>query len=458
VKTNLADIGAIASKALPLCEPTPSEHKKISMAAEKCRELVRRQVEGNDAIVEVLFGGSYAKGTWLRGDADVDVFVKVKPDVDMEAFEEMGKDIGLQALRRFRPKLRYSDHPYVEASVDGTTVNVVPCYDVEPGKWQSAADRSPFHTEYIMKNFGSEEKSQTRLLKSFLKSAGIYGAEISVGGFSGYVSEVLVMKYKRFESVLAAGAQLQEGQVISVTDTYDRDVVKGFSSPLVIIDPIDDRRNLGTAISPESVGKFVLASRAFLSRPSLRFFGKRQKSNQTDKGIHSNILVVEFRHKEKSPDIIWGQLKRSMAAVKKQLEIADFEVIRASCVSDEKSSAAMAFLLESLILPRYTRKKGPEVFRAKDSDSFLSHPKNNPHIVWVDAEMRAMMLVDRKETDAVSFVKSLFERKIENSGISKELLASRSMLKIYSGKGKKMSGLAKEAVDEIVSTEHFIFK
>jgi hypothetical protein len=72
--------------------------------------------------------------------------------------------------------------------------------------------------------------------------------------------------------------------------------------------------------------------------------------------------------------------------------------------------------------------------------------------------MRAMMLVDRKETDAVSYVKSLFERKIENSGISKELLASRSMLKIYSGKGKKMSGLAKEAVDEIVSTEHFIFK
>ena len=60
MKTNLADIGAIASKALPLCEPTPSEHKKVSMAAEKCRELVRRQVEGNDAIVEVLFGGSYA--------------------------------------------------------------------------------------------------------------------------------------------------------------------------------------------------------------------------------------------------------------------------------------------------------------------------------------------------------------------------------------------------------------
>jgi hypothetical protein len=66
------------------------------------------------------------------------------------------------------------------------------------------------------------------------------------------------------------------------------------------------------------------------------------------------------------------------------------------------------------------------------------------------------MLVDRKETNAVSCVKSLFGKSKANSGISKDLLARHSMLRIYSGGRGRLSGLAKQAVNEIVSTEHFI--
>ena len=455
---NLGDFSAIVSKALQLCEPTPAEQRKISLAAEKCKKLVEEQAAGIADIVKVLFGGSYAKGTWLRGDADIDVFIKIRPSVDLKRFEELGKKLGFEALKKYGPKLRYSDHPYVEAFVDGIRTNVVPCYDVEQGRWQSAADRSPFHTEYVIQNFGAEEKSQTRLLKRFLKSAGIYGAEISVGGFSGYASEVLVMKYRTFEKVLNAAADLRHGQVISITDQYDPDVVKGFASPLVIIDPIDDRRNLGTAISPESVAKFILAARSYLSDPSVQFFGRMSKSKSLRKDIYSKILVVEFQHVERSPDIVWGQLKRSLAAVRKQLEIADFQVIRASCRTDERTSAAMAFLLESLTLSQSTTRKGPEVFRRDDSASFLASPKNKPHIVWVDSDMRTVMLVDRKETDALSYVKSLFGEKIGNSGISKDLLANRKMLRIYTGSRKGISGLAKETVEDIVSTERYIFR
>jgi tRNA nucleotidyltransferase (CCA-adding enzyme) len=456
VNTNLQDLAAIVSKALALCEPTQKEHKRISATAEKCRKLVEEQVAGNQEVVEVVFGGSFAKGTWLRGDADIDIFVKMRPAVDLQEFEKAGKRIGLTALKKYNPQLRYSDHPYVEAWVNGTRVNVVPCYDVEKGKWQSAADRSPFHTDYVIQNFDAEKKSQTRLLKSFLKSAGIYGAEISVAGFSGYVSEVLVMKYGTFEDVLHAASELQPRQVIAINDSYDTDIVRGFASRLIIIDPVDRRRNLGTAIASESVGRFVLAARAFLAKPSLKFFGKTPQGRRADSAVRSNILIVEFKHRERSPDVVWGQLKRSLAAVTKQLEIADFGVLRTSCVTDERNSAAMAFLLESLTLPAYTMRKGPEVYRRQDSASFLASPKNRSHISWVDAEMRISMLVDRRETDALSCVKSLFGSRMANSGISKDLLAERSMLRVYSGRRGKLSGLAKEAVDEIVSTEHFI--
>ncbi|HEU4604735.1 MAG TPA: CCA tRNA nucleotidyltransferase [Nitrososphaera sp.] len=446
----MSGVSAIVAKALPLCEPTPSEERKIIAVADEAKALVDGHVAGMSDIVQVVFGGSFAKGTWLRGDADIDIFFKVKPSVPVEKFEELGRSVGHDALNAHRPRLRYSDHPYVEAFVKNVRINVVPCYDVEQGRWQSAADRSPFHTEFISRNFDNEKRKQARLMKKFFKAAGIYGAEISTGGFSGYVSEVLVHKYGSFESVLRAAADWQERQVVAAGD-YDPDVVKGFNSQIIIIDPVDSRRNLGTAISPESAGRFMLAARAFLSRPSIQFFKGDQRGPDAKKLLPS-VLVVEFSHKERSPDVIWGRIKRSTSAIAKQLELADFVVLRSSCVTDEKKSAALAFLLESMILPPYTKKKGPEVFRRSDTASFLAG-KKKPLVTWVDREMRIAMLVDRKATDAIKFTRSLLQN-AENSGIAKDLIAGR--LRIYSG-NRKASGVAREAVSEVVSTERLIF-
>src|SRR5207247_11061822 len=121
------------------------------------------------------------------------------------------------------------------------------CYGVDEGRWQSAADRSPFHTRFISSNFDSEKRQQARLLKKFFKAVGVYGAEISTGGFSGYVSEVLVLKYGSFENVLRAAADWLERQVVSIGD-YDHDIVKGFASTVIIIDAGDSRQNVETEI------------------------------------------------------------------------------------------------------------------------------------------------------------------------------------------------------------------
>lgn len=445
-------MSGVIAKALQLCEPSPSEERRITAVAEEAKALVDRHVAGISDIVGVEFGGSFAKGTWLHGDADIDIFFRVKPSVPVERFEELGKSVGKVALKAHKPRLRYSDHPYVEAFVKNVRINVVPCYDVEQGKWQSAADRSPFHTKYISGNFDAEKRRQVRLLKKFLKSIWIYGAEISTGGFSGYVSEVLVMKYGSLEGVLRAMADMKERQVVAVGD-YDPDIVKGFQSPVIIIDPVDSRRNLGTAVSPESAGKLALAARSFLERPAIEFF-KEAKLGKVAAKLYPYVLVVEFSHRERSPDIIWGQLKRAVNAVAKQLEIADFVVLRSSCVTNEKNSAALAFLLESMALPPYVKKKGPEVFRGKDAASFIANRKK-PLITWVDKEMRVAMLVDRKATDARQFVKSLLLENKDNSGVPADLI-NRKKLKIYSGSGR-IKGLAREAVDELVSTERLIF-
>ena len=450
----MPDPSTLISKVLPLCEPTHSQERRIAKVAQEAKTYVDSYVAQLDDVVDVVFGGSFAKGTWLPGHADIDIFVKIKPSVGIEKFEEMGREIGSEALKSYGPKLRYSDHPYVEVFVKKVRVNVVPCYDVEQGKWQSAADRSPFHTRYISSNLDDERRRQARLLKKFLKSVGIYGAEISTEGFSGYVSEVLVLKYSSFENLLRAAADWQERQIIAVSD-YDSDFVRVSNSPVIIIDPVDSRRNLGTAISPESVAKFMLAARKFLEKPSLDFFKEGKYRRGTIK-LLPNVLVVEFSHEKKSPDIIWGQLKRSLSAIAKQLELAHFEVLRSSCVTDEKSSAALAFLLESITLPPYTKRKGPEVFRRKDTASFLSNRKK-PLASWVDREMRIAMVIERRATDARKFIKSLLINHRENSGVSKDLIVNK--LQIYSGSDRKIiKGLAKKAIGDVVSTERLIFR
>ncbi|HKY11449.1 MAG TPA: CCA tRNA nucleotidyltransferase [Nitrososphaera sp.] len=450
----MPDPSTLISKVLPLCEPTHSQERRIAKVAQEAKTHVDSYVAQLEDVVDVVFGGSFAKGTWLPDHADIDIFVKIKPSVGIEKFEEMGREIGSEALKSYGPKLRYSDHPYVEVFVKKVRVNVVPCYDVEQGKWQSAADRSPFHTRYISSNIDDEKRRQARLLKKFLKSVGIYGAEISTEGFSGYVSEVLVLKYSSFENLLRAAADWQERQIIAVSD-YDSDFVRVSNSPVIIIDPVDSRRNLGTAISPESVAKFMLAARKFLEKPSLDFFKEGKYRRGTIK-LLPNVLVVEFSHEKKSPDIIWGQLKRSLSAIAKQLELAHFEVLRSSCVTDEKSSAALAFLLESITLPPYTKRKGPEVFRRKDTASFLSNRKK-PLASWVDREMRIAMVIERRATDARKFVKSLLINHRENSGVSKDLIVNK--LQIYSGSDRKIiKGLAKKAIGDVVSTERLIFR
>ena len=246
--------------------------KKLTRIAHKVMELVRNF----SLITDVVSGGSFAKGTWIKGDADLDVFVKIDPSVDKVEFERLGMAIGLQSLKKYKTQLRYSEHPYVEAFINGVRVNIVPCYDVEWGKWKSLLT-DHHSTQSINNHLDAHMKQKVRLLKRFLKTVGIYGAQIAKGGLSGYVTEILILKYGTFVSTLQSIADISSARQIVSVNKVDNDVLKTFESNIVIIDPVDPRRNLGTLFHQKKLGKFILASRAFIQRPSLNFFWHRRK-------------------------------------------------------------------------------------------------------------------------------------------------------------------------------------
>src|SRR3989441_1719920 len=286
---------AIPKGARELCTPTVEEARRLAETVERVAAKTKLAAAGFPETRDVVLGGSFAKGTWLPGEADIDIFVKLSPDIDEARFEEVGLKVGLEATKGYPRGKKYAQHPYPEAHVQGVVVNIVPCYDVKAGQWKSAADRSPFHVELIKTRLSGAQKLDVRLLKKFMKGVGVYGAEIEKEGFSGYACEVLVLKHGSFFEVLKQFAHLKAEAPERI---------------LSLPDPVDERRDLAKAISNENVARLVLAARAYLMRPTIQFFlGKRGRRRPNFK---RHVIGITFTHAESSEDILWGELKRTM--------------------------------------------------------------------------------------------------------------------------------------------------
>lgn len=437
----------VLEQARKVSVPTEQEENKMKELSDLVLQQVKEEAAKHPQVVSVELGGSYAKGTWLKGQMDVDIFVKFKNETDEKIFEDIGKQIGFNSLKKYKPYVRYSEHPYVEAEVDKIQVNVVPCYDVEKGRWKSAADRSSFHTRFISETFDQTKKDEVRLLKKFLKGIGIYGAEIAIEGFGGYVAEVLIYHYGSFLAVLEAASNFTHGQVIG-------NPTKKFETALVLIDPIDSNRNLGTAISPQNVGKFILAARAFLKKPSMVFFnGKTRTTNAKNL---KNVIIVRFNYKWRSPDIIWGQVKRGATALSGQLDLGGFDVLRKTAITDEKSEAAMIFLLRLLTIEKFMVKNGPDIYRKSGSENFIAKNSKNM-LTWIDGNGKVLSMQEREFHDAKKFLEFLLKKNLVTSGVPSSIIPDiRRGFRVLYG-NVPVSKSIKKALAELTSTDGLVF-
>ncbi len=433
-----------------LVTPSKSAEKHKTDIANKILKRVLEEIDGYVEIKDVEFGGSYPKGTWLPQSADIDIFVKFDPKVSEKKFSNITIDVGKKALAGYKPYLRYSDHPYVEAVVKDTKVNVVPCYAVKLGAWQSAADRSPFHTEFMKKNLTASMKSDVRILKQFLSCARIYGAEISTQGLSGYVAEVLVYNYRNFEKVIREMTCVKRGHTVG-------NATKKFDTPIIIMDPVDSKRNLAAAVSVENMGKFVLLCRTFLEKPSTSFFKLRNTPVKAE-GL-KNCIMIKFRCGDRPSDTVWGQLKRAASALALQMEGNGFVVVRCGASSDydKKHGALLYFILESTSISEMRTRKGPTFFSKNDVAAFVAKNMKKSLSMWVDLEGDVRILEKRDTSNAVEFLRKILKSDLVKSGVPKGLHNEiRDGFTIAAG-SKLFNGLAGNALREIVSVDEKIF-
>jgi len=144
--------------------------------------------------------------------------------------------------------ISYAEHPYLTVRIEGVEVDVVPAFRIPRGQRPiTAVDRTPFHTEFVLAHTDERTRDEVRLLKQFMKGIGVYGAEIKVQGFSGYVAELLVIAHSSFEETLRAASSWRHPVVVDKLVKPLRE----FSEPLVIPDPTDPLRNAASAVHEE---------------------------------------------------------------------------------------------------------------------------------------------------------------------------------------------------------------
>lgn len=324
------DIEEVKERVLERIKPTKEEETELRKKGEEITGVLKEILDdlGYEATVEIL--GSFAKGTRIRGKKELDVFILVPPKPGITRknyipmFERLVRDLIEKIPRKY--ELRYANHPYIRVFVDRVQADVVPGFLVEdPSHIISPVDRSPYHAKFVKERLSDKQKDEVRLLKQFLKGIRAYGAEIKVQGLSGYACELLIISEGSFERALEAIRRLKfvdPGGRYSFKESFEEALNKGLRNVLenavmVIVDPVDPKRNVAAALSRRTYAKMRLAIEMFFNDPTEKFFfppevPEASLSRDRDMIIYGKIGGA-------SEDVIRGKLRRLVRIIEKRV-------------------------------------------------------------------------------------------------------------------------------------------
>ena len=410
----------LEEETLACLRPTREEQEHISTIAEEILSAVSKSGKAGGMVV-----GSIARHTWLRGDHDLDIFMLFDPSLTREELEEQGLSLARHIAASFTDRFheKYAEHPYINAIIDDIDVDLVPCYKVESAeKIQSAVDRTPFHTRYITDKINGLI-DDVLLLKRFAKAGGIYGSDQMTEGFSGYLCELLVLHYGGFKPLLQSASSWRPHQFIDP----ENHAAKQFDEPLIVIDPVDPRRNVAAAVSINRMTEFVELARGYLASPSRTFFQLQKPQVITKETLASllaeretSLFAITFETPPYIEEVVVPQLKRSVIAIQEHLERNGFAVHHAHYAM-RTDQCMLLFELLVKELPRIRRHTGPPIWNRENAEKFRNKHRLSdlpgPYI----ADGRYEMEVPREFTRA------------------RELLNSEALLNISLGKHVRQS-------------------
>lgn len=336
-------------------KPTKLEQVTINFKVRRFVKKLNRNLKAAEAIV----GGSVAKGTFLKGEHDVDIFVLFVNDTDIS-------NKLAEALSIFKNVERLKgSRDYFQIGAYGLNFEVVPVFKIKNIKEaKNITDISPLHVVWVRKNTKGKLADEIRLIKAFCKAQGVYGAETHIKGFSGYVLEILTIYYKGFENLIKNSARWKNKEVIDISKHY-KGLNKSKVSPLIVVDPIDSKRNAAAALSEEKLKKFKAACKGYLNNPKKDFF-ERRKIVLED--LEDKDAVLKAKPLEGRRDVIGAKLLKALNIIKRILQSEGYEITEADWFWDK--DALFWFKVKTQELPPFKKHYGPPVNKKKNLAGF----------------------------------------------------------------------------------------
>ena len=321
--------------------PTPEFLDRVARVRE---ELVRRVEtaarERSSPLVRALVAGSAARGTFLSDRLDVDLFLLFPPELSRDRLREEGLALGAAVLSD--PEKRYAEHPYLRGQFEGFAVDAVPGFAVsDPSHPLSPVDRTPFHQAYLVERETPAHVREIRLAKQFFRSLGVYGSEARTEGVSGYLVELLILRFGRFRELLAAARRWRVPVKLAAPGHEPPRLPEEVA--LILADPVDPNRNVASALSRRNLGILILAAGAYLDRPSETWFEvrpppilTRAEAQRSLQARDSHVVVLSVPRPDLVDDTLYPQVRKAERATARELAQAGFEVLGSAAGLDRE--------------------------------------------------------------------------------------------------------------------------
>lgn len=359
-------------------KPTIDEINEINEISSRIINVLQDLCDGSNIKAKVNLVGSVAKNTALKGKSDIDIFIAFPLDTDKHYLKETGLDLAHKCCEEFNciPEHHFASHPYVTTDIEGYEVDIVPCYAIENGdKIKSAVDRTILHTRFVKKNLDEGQENEVLLLKRFMAMTGTYGSEFKVGGFAGYLCELLIIEYGTFENTLKSAINWQYGHSI---DLKEYGTSKLFNDPLIVIDPTDMNRNVAAALRINKLSEFIQSARNYIFSDNKKdyFYPLKRNLNKTGlieefKNRNSDVIAIKFNIPDIPLDTLHPQLKKTTDALERKLNDEGFNVFKADYWSDELLTCVILLEMASSNLNNIKVNVGPKIFFNRACENFV---------------------------------------------------------------------------------------
>ncbi|MBI2141440.1 CCA tRNA nucleotidyltransferase [Candidatus Woesearchaeota archaeon] len=327
--------------------PTAAENSAVARIAAEFMTRLDRALKAAKVRAKPVVGGSGAKGTWLRGMHDIDVFVCFDYDRYKKKSNELSEFLA-KAMKKAFPKHErlHGSRDYFRVRYGSYNFELVPILKIKKAaQAMNITDASLLHSDWVNGQLRRNKKAglddEIRLAKSFSIAQRVYGAESYVRGFSGYACEVLTIYYGSFIKLITAAAtkwrkDTAAGKkvVIDAGNHYRRkDPLRELNeakvqSELVVIDPVQPDRNATAALGNEILQRFISAAAGFIKNQSGKFFEKEEVTVEKlrHKAKGKRLVLVEAVPVRGKEDVAGAKLVKAYQHILQQLEKNGFDL------------------------------------------------------------------------------------------------------------------------------------